>query len=96
MNERRAYTKSEISALRDLGLMTEVFHHATLGVLNVTATRALIMSETYRRKMPRPLRCRWADLRTPDADLGDGPAVLKWLIGPCQQGADARDRGRVG
>lgn len=70
-------TKTQMMRDVALGFLTETFSHATLGLLDVTATRALI--QEMRSCGVQPLRCLFSDMRASDETVGDR-TVLEWLV----------------
>ena len=72
-------TKLQANKLRDEGISIEVFTHATIGIVNVSELRNIILSSSMRDKLL--MTARFDEMRR----AGDGnmksDQVLEWLIG---------------
>jgi hypothetical protein len=71
-------TKSQAAERVRDGRSVETFHHATMGVFNVTACRQII------KRMPhifKPHHVRFADIKAEGLPDLDSAGVVAWLVG---------------
>lgn len=71
-------TKSQASARVRAGTSVETFHHATMGLFNISLARALIKAHP---KLFPPMRVKFADLKAENNAGLDAAGVVGWLIG---------------
>lgn len=73
-----AMTKSEAATRVRRGISVETFHHATMGIFNITLTRELIR---LRPDLFKPMTVRFADIRAENNPDLDPAGVVAWLVG---------------
>lgn len=74
----KTMTKSEAAARVRAGLSVETFHHANLGIFNVTRARALIKCQPHLFQKRHFL---FADLKAEGQPGLDAAGVVAWLVG---------------